>query len=351
MSTETLTTQTTEAPASAESDSLSADEARYFETRGEAEFSAEPAKPSLTPPNQPSAPAATGDQQQPADDLDGAIEIDAEGRIRDAKSGRFVPQRALHAERERRRAAQQEAAKFREDATRLSTQLEILSQALQAPQAAQQPAAPADADPMPDPQQDIFGYVAWQQRELGRLKSQLEERTKGVTERIESREVAEHYRADANAFARETPDFGTAYMHLVKTVDAELQFRGVTDPGQRQAMIAQMEREEVAKARAAGKRPAEWIYNVSKFRGYSAAVNPAQNPTAAPVQAASQQTPANPPTPSVLDTVARGQQIATSLLNAPGGAPNDLTAESLARMSDAEFAAIPKDKLRRLLGG
>lgn len=344
MSTETQTQpQTTEAPASAESDSMSADEARYFDTRGEA-------GPVSTPdpapaPAQTQAPATT--IEQPASDDDGAIEIDAEGRVRDARTGKFVPHRAFHAERERRKSAEQEASKYRTDATRLSTQLEILSQALQAPQPAQQPAAPADADPMPDPQNDIFGYVAWQQRELQRLKGQLDERTRGVTERLESREVAEHYRADANAFARETPDFGTAYMHLVKTVDAELQFRGVADPGQRQAMIAQMEREEVAKARAAGKRPAEWIYNVSKFRGYS----PAVNTPVAPAQAASQPAPANAPVASRLDAVERGQQVATSLLNAPGGAPNDLTAESLARMSDTEFAAIPKEKLRRLLGG
>ena len=348
MSTETLTqttTTTTEAPASADNDTMSADEARYFETRGDDGPSSEPAPA----PAQTQAPADPG--QPPADDLDGAIEIDAEGRIRDAKSGRFVPQKALHAERERRKAAQQEAATFKEDATRLKTQLEILSQALQAPQQTQQPAAPADADPMPDPQQDIFGYVAWQQRELQRIRTQLEEKTRGVTERIESRDVAEHYRADANAFARETPDFGNAYMHLVKTVDAELQFRGITDASQRQQMIAQMEREEVAKARAAGKRPAEVIYNLAKFRGYSAAVQAAQNPTASAAQAPSQPAPANPQVSSVLDNVARGQQIATSLSNAPGGPSNGLTAEAIARMSDAEFAALPKETLRRLLGG
>jgi hypothetical protein len=346
MSTETLTqTTTTEAPASADNDTMSADEARYFETRGDDGPSSEPAPA----PVQTQAPADPG--QPPADDLEGAIEIDEQGRIRDTRTGKFVPQKALHAERERRKAAQQEAATFREDATRLKTQLEILSQALQAPQQTAAPAAPADADPMPDPQQDIFGYVAWQQRELQRIRTQLEEKTRGVTERIESRDVAEHYRADANAFARETPDFGTAYMHLVKTVDAELQFRGITDAGQRQQMIAQMEKEEVAKARAAGKRPAEVIYNLAKFRGYSAAVQAAQNPTAATAQTASQPAPANPQVSSVLDNVARGQQIATSLSNAPGGPSNGLTAEAIARMSDPEFAALPKETLRRLLGG
>ena len=134
---------------------------------------------------------------------------------------------------------------------------------------------------------------------------------------------------------------------------------GVTDPRERMAEIARLEREQVAIARKAGRRPAQHIYELAKLRGWStpaATGNPALQPKGGdPV---SQPAPANDAAAAELARIERGQNAARSLSSAGGGAPAALTAEAMANMNEAEFSALlsktagnPNAALRKLLGG
>lgn len=342
-------------------DELTPAERAYVESRGESGLTiSDPETP------EPTAPTPQQAEQQPAadpDDPDGAIIVDEAGRTRDTRTGKFVPHGAFHKERTQRQALQTENVTLREQMARVNERLSILSQAFggdgqgqgQGQPQPQQPAAP------PDPTEDIFGYVKYLGDKLSELQDGHKKAMDQATTRINDVESGTAYRNDAVAFARETPDFGAAYQHLLQSIDRELSYRGLSDPKQRAAEITRLEREEIAHARQARQRPAEWIYNLAQMRGYvpqsgqQPAANPAQSPASQP---ASEPTPATDPNVARLAQLERGQRAAQTLSSAGGGAPTQLTADALANMSEAEFEAVlakaggsQNAALRRLIGG
>lgn len=146
----------------------------------------------------------------------------------------------------------------------------------------------------------------------------------------QTQEMLNRYTASVRNFSREHKDFGQAYQYLTDTLDAELQARGYDDPVERSNLLQYEEGVMVARAMAAGKDPAEIVYNYAKHRGFK----PANGAT----------------TESKLAQIAAGQQAAQSLSGkGNAGEPGTTTINQLLRMydedpeaADREFAKMAK---------
>lgn len=248
--------------------------------------------------------------------------------------------------------------------------LRLLVEAM-SPQGQQQPAEEPEPE-LPDPEQDIFGFArALQQRydtRVARLEERLGEasaRTQGI---IDENQLRENYVADAQRFARQTPDFVQAYQHLIGSRDAELTIYGVANPAERRRMIFAEERDLVSRAIREGRSPAEVVYKLAQGRGFAppaangaAGSGAAQNGTSnglasgGPPATAANAT-ANAATPNVTEEIARIQagQAAGKTLSAGGSTPATLSVQALADMSEAEFEALYRknpDLVRRMMAG
>lgn len=331
-------------------DALTAEESAYmdaYRSGADPTPTASETKPAATPAPAKTEPAS--EQTSGDGEIDNELVVDESGNIRDKKTGRWVPQQALHAERTKRRSIESELAEKTTALARLDERVSILSKALGGGEQAEKAEAPP-----PNPETDILGYLKFLGEKVGSIEKRSTQEIEQTKARIDETETASAYRNDAIAFARERPDFGDAYSHLVKQIDAELAFRGVADPKERMATIARMERAEVAEARKMGKRPAEWMYHLAQSRGWSPPSKGAQ--TAA--KASPEKTDATADAASKLETVQRGQSANLSLSTAGGGAAAPLTAETLANMSETDFEALlaktggrQNAALRKLLGG
>lgn len=241
-------------------------------------------------------------------------------------------------ERERAAKLERELAETREKLTRGDERLRLLSEVM-AP-APQQPLE--DDDPPPNPDDDIIGYAKWQGRELERMREALSTTQGVIKDTSDGTALREGYQRDAAAFARENPDFGVAYNHLITARAGTLEAQGYGEQEIRQ-IIHNEERALVERAAKAGKRPAAMIYAMAQQFGYRKAAPAAQ---AAPAVAAAA-APAAPAAPSVteeIERIAKGQAAGKSLSDAGGGAPSELTVEALANMSDREFQALYSKK-------
>ena len=78
------------------------------------------------------------------------------------------------------------------------------------------------------------------------------------------------YAASAREFSAGHADFDDAYAYLNKSVDDELKMRGFDDPAERANVLHYEEGQLAKRAFAAGKNPAEVIYDFAKHRGYTA---------------------------------------------------------------------------------
>lgn len=295
------------------------------------------------------APAASADD----DEGDGAIVIGADGQARDKLSGKYVPHAALHKERERRKATDAELTTLRERLARGDERLAVLTELMQggADQAKGASGAAAkggaDVDPFDeepiDPEDDVFGALRQAQRQNAALVKQMKEGAAAAKANQERASVASDYRSDALAFARETPDFGDAYNHLIAGMHRELEAMGVTDESARNRSIAEREKAFASEVMASKKSPAAALYAVAKARGYVKAAPGA--PAAASSAAVAK-----------LEAINRGKEVAVSLATSGGTAGGDgLTLEALSNMSEAEFAAVTrrlgKSGMARIMGG
>jgi hypothetical protein len=269
------------------------------------------------------------DQQQ-SDDQQTA---DEEQRARDEK-GRFVakegeeevqqeekpkgdgkvPQGALHAERERRKAAEARA----EEAQKSLNQIAEMRAKLNGGSEQQQ--QQGDDDP------DSVEY-------LKRKIAELEQGQTKTTRYLEGQQLdnAEHAQLvtlltqSENAFRQDHPDYDAAIEHVIGARANELRIYGLTD-----VEINQTIREEIAdisRAAIAQKRdPAEVGYEIAKLRGYIAK---------APEQ--QQQAKPNGKAADVIAAIANAQKSGKSLGQASGATAQAINAETIAAMTQAEF--------------
>lgn len=274
----------------------------------------------------PAPPTSPGDEALPEPlQPDPDAEMDS-GRAR-GPDGKFVakegdeperhgqvPQGALHAERERRKTAEAEAKRFRE-------QLDAIA-AMRAQVANRQP------EPMPQ-EVDEAGVQHLRQR-----LAQIEEQQTRVSQTMDNQRLdqAEQQQLQAAIASSETefrtakPDYDDAVQYVIGARAQELTLHGL-NPVEVQSAIAEEAQDIVRSAIRQGRSPAEMAYAIAQSRGYrptqQEAPQPARGSAAATIAAIN---------------AAKGQS--RSLGQASGSTPQTVNAETVASMTDDEFDVI-----------
>ncbi len=317
---------------------FSPEEMAYITSKGEDTSALQ--TPEQSAPQSTPEPATTPEQSaQSEDDAEITIEIGADGKPRDLKSGRFVPHGAFHKERERRKSLETENLSMREKMARADERLAVLNQIIGAQEGPEQV---QEEQPI-NPDEDIFGAFKQAMTKLDTLQKQITERDRQDREVLADTGLVQTYQNDAIRFLQEKPDFKDAYFHLVAARHKELEAVGIADQGQRNAMIAQEEKGLVAQALQNKRSPAQVIYQLALTRGFSAGQAPAPTPNSAPSPAAQK-----------IEQIKAGQQKTASLSSAGGSPGEGMTLEKLANMSDDEFhknvGHLSRNQLRKLMG-
>lgn len=196
----------------------------------------------------------------------GEGEIEEEG----GKS-KTVPHEALHEERERRKESDK---KLDEMATKV-TRMEALQERGRQERAEAERAAALEsgAAGIPDYEEDPVGHllatISIHQEKLDGLTMADGQRNEREAAAGQEHHLLELYANSVRSFSEDNADFNDAYTFLAKSVDKELQARGITDPGERENALQYEEGQLVGRALNGGKNPAELIYNLAVHRGYA----------------------------------------------------------------------------------
>lgn len=293
------------------------------ETAAWAEMSGQPAP----------APAETADLDD--EDLDLA-EVEEEAPVaRQDERPRTVPHKALHAEREKRKAIEAEAQKLREFKAVMEDRFATM-QRLAAAQAEQQQApAQVDDDPEPDLNQDIFAHQAWVARQVKAEREMRMKQEADVRQRQEmaaaEQQVWSRWEQDRAEYASQNESFTDAAKFMAGLRDRQLEAYGIEDKRQRDQMINAELRNAVIAAAQGGRNSAEVIYRLAVAAGF----NPESSKSAA-----TQVAQVAPPAPEKLAQVTKAKGASISLSQAGGkSAPPQITAEDLVAMPPDEFDA------------
>ncbi len=272
---------------------FNAAEQEYFDSAGQKPIETTPAPVQEIEPEAP----ASEQEQQP--------------------DNRTVPLAALREERAMRKEAEARAKAEAERLERAERRMDEINRRFE------QYTSPLPKEPTvdEDPVAVLKSQQEWRRQEEQR---RLQEQQNHQFLNVYAAHVAE-YRAD-------NPDYDQAFTHWRKDLVLELQEGGLPLP-QAIEQANMYERGLVQNALRDGKNPAERIYNLSKRRGYKAAAAAA------------------PSNVDKIEAIARGQDAARSLGGASGTAPRRLTLETIANMSDREFAKLSDDEFRRIMGG
>ena len=308
------------------------------------ESAPEPAEAPEHAPEPAAAPEAAKPEvkaEKAEADPDGTEEgvvVGKDGKPR-GKDGKFVPHQALHSEREKRKAKEAEAEKYKELAMRGDERLQMLVKMLEDPNAGKAAPAPAKEKPAPiDPTQDFIGAIKQIQEAQGLTQKQIEEeRTRTQADEAE-RVVGARYQTELKDFASKEPAFADAMRHLITVRHATLEVQGVTDKAQRDQIIAREERELVHRAYKSNQSPAQQLLGLAKAYGF------APRPAAAPTngQAAPAAAPTNGAARSAADRIENSNKImkamGPSLSNAPSGGGDAFSPSQLMNMDEDEYA-------------
>lgn len=316
-----------------------------------------PAPVQAPPPVQaPELPTSVQEQALDPYAVDGAenetVVIDGEGRARDAKTGRYVPVQALHAERVKVKDLRTELQMTKEQNARVEERLAILNEIMSAddtpktPEPAA-PEAPVLEEDFLDPEVDIFKsakqmqeFIKKQTAYVKKLEEKLDGTQQMTRQQLDEMAMQTSLRNDVSSFSARNKDFFDAYQHLRKVRDASLQTLGYEDKAAREAALAAEER-SLAMAAVKGKRSyAETLYKLAKDYGYAP-----QAPTPAPVTPPPAATPPAPaPAPAVdpaaaarVQAIAQGKETSVSLNGVGGSGGEGLTVANLANMSEHDF--------------
>ncbi len=236
----------------------------------------------------------------------------------------MVPQGALHQERERRKASE---AAFQE----LQAKLAAIEAKLN----------PPPEIVVPDP---VLQPEAFKQFQIDQIKQRAAEKAeidRRAQEQAQEAQIMARVNQDVMQFKAATPDYDQAFQHAVKVRREELAFYG-NSPEQIDQQIEVDVRAIVGQAYSQGKNPGELFYGYAKMRGYSPA-QAARDPV--PAQAAAQ-----------VNALAEAQRQTQSMATA-GGPSSDggVTIETLAKMSEAQLAKMPKAErdamMQKVMGG
>jgi hypothetical protein len=370
-------------------DGLTPEERKFMETRGLSGLPDPTEQPAAPPaadePAVPAAAEAPAGESPPAGAAPPDDEEEGEPPV-DPKTGKKPPR---HVNYNRFRKLQEqydeqtrqfeltrnEMTQLKDTVSRADERMRIINEALTAPTEEQQNAEAED--PAPDPKEDIFGYVAWQGRQMQRMQERLGEQIEGIRDHVGTQtaenELVNNYRADAARYAATQPLFGAAYGHLIRTRLAQLEAAGVDALLDRERIVLQEERALVEQSYASRINPAERIFRVAQAYGFNpnVAANapvaattavgspPPTAPSAAPTTphpgAGAATTPPPPNVGAEIEAVRSGQAASFSLSQAGGAPPETLTPEILANMDEEAFGKLmdrlSPARLRQLLPG
>lgn len=205
-------------------------------------------------------------------------------------------------------ALHEERAKRKELESKVKMMEDRFNQILQSQQKQAEPQLPSlDEDPITN-----FDTRLQQQEQINQQLLQSQQQQALETQVIDT------YRAHAQQFVQQAPDFTDAYNYLIKGRVEELKLMGYDETTAQQAV----KREEFGIAYQAlqqGRNPAEMLHSIAKQRGWQ---SKPQQPQAVQKD---------------LKVIEKGQQKS---IPSGGGAPKgELTLEALAEMDDDEFNA------------
>jgi hypothetical protein len=319
---------------------LSTAEKAFFDSKGEASPTADVPNPEGAVAD-PKAPAATEQDHQSAAPEAAKTAGDEE----DAQVG-GDPRKALHEERERRRAIAKERDEIKTNFTKLQSRIDTLTEIAKTAASPLQPLKAEAPTEIPDINTDPVGHFkalrAQDRAELDQMKAWKVAQERQFEQTNNVQRISQLAQAQESEFKKTTPDYDQASAHLMQQRDAELLAYGISDPMERKNIIAQDAIQIAASALGQNKNPAQVIYEMSKARGYvgkaPAAASPA--PGKAPTEA------------EKVRMAAAGQKAGASLGQLNGAASPPTTLESLASMSDEDFAkATAGGQWRKLMGG
>ena len=236
----------------------------------------------------------------------------------------MVPQGALHQERERRKETERQFQELQRQFAEIQAKLN-----------------PPPEIVVPDP---VLQPEAFKQFQIDQIKQRAAEKAEAerlTQEQAQERQIMARVNQDVAAFKATVPDYDQAFQHAVKVRREELAFYGNT-PEQIDQQIEVDVRAIMGQAYSQGKNPGELFYGYAKMRGYSPA-QAAKDPI--PQQAAAQ-----------VNALAEAQRQTQSMATA-GGPSNDggITIETLAKMSEAQLAKMPKAErdamMQKVMGG
>jgi hypothetical protein len=233
------------------------------------------------------------------------------------KSG-TVPQGALHAEREKRKASEErERAK--------DAELQAAREQLAAIAKMREQIAARKPEPMPeadDPAalEHLRQRLAQTEATVTRYGQQIDTQAADNAEALQLQSIMAH---SEQAYRAERPDYDEAIKHVVVARGQELQLFGLS-PADVQNTIAAEAADIVRSAIAQGLNPAELGYRIAVSRGYRPAGE--QQPEGKAVDK--------------LAAIAKAQGGPKSLGQLSGSAPKQMNAEAVAALSSEDFEAL-----------
>lgn len=284
---------------------------------------------------------------------------DGEAEKKPQKAVQTVPHQALHEERRLRQESDKRAEEANKRAQVLEERMNILLRGLPQQQQQPQPEPKEPAPNIPEIDKDPVGHILGTLRhEFGRrdqILVELANAVSGQTRQSEESRALQQLAVQATAMEREfaarQPDYQQAYEHLVESRRLELAAQG-NAPDRIAAMLSQEAALLAHNALQNNRNPGELVYELAKIRGYKptdskpdAKQPEAANGAAAATQAAVEQ----------IQQIAAGQQQASGLNRAAGGAAPAIDAAAVANMPIEEFMEWAKKtsptKQRAIIGG
>lgn len=281
------------------------------------------------------APEAKGAEK--SEEPDEGITVDQDGRARNAQ-GRYVPHKALHAEREEHKKTKAELNDIREKMTRGDERLQMLLKAIE-PEQAPAPAAPEPVK-LINPNEDFLGALVQAQELLTKGQQTAQQSVQQLRAEQQEQAQVQRYVRDLQAAHAKDPQFADAMRHVMSVQDNLLQAQGVADPNARKQALFHAEKSFVTKAYTDKVNPAERLVALAKAYGWQpkAAAAPAANGNAPAANAQ----PAADPVADKLEAVQRGMSKAGATLSGGGGQTGETieTLRQLAEMDEDQFEAF-----------
>lgn len=291
-------------------------------------FEQEPAEPDIGKEVEQEEPveAVEATEEAPKDEVKEEVPV-----VPEKPPKGFVPQQALHEERERRKEYQRQVAQVQQEAAQRQALLESRFQQIQEAIAAQ--SAPKAPDYDSDPLGNVKHTLDSTQAELKKLREHQEQEYKRQYEDYQRQQyaakVAQAVTQAESEYVQENPDYLDAVKHL-KTIRAQqLEALGM-DPN---SIMSYVQNEAFQVAEAAlqrGQSPAEVAFKMAVASGWK-------------------KQEVKPDAETKIETLQKGSKAAQSL--GSGGVPKgNLSIQALAEMNDSEFKEAIKSGAWEKLG-